>query len=52
MKGDGIDRIAAAIDAAEDFSDPLDGLAARTATNAGAAFAPEMLERLDRTQES
>jgi hypothetical protein len=46
MTGDGIDRIAAAIDAAEDFSDPLDGLAARTATDAGAAFAPEMLGRL------
>ncbi|WOH47551.1 hypothetical protein [Bradyrhizobium sp. sBnM-33] len=46
MSGVGIGRIAAAIDAAEDFRDPLNDLAARTATNAGAAFAPEMLGRL------
>ena len=46
MTIDGIDRIAAAIDAAEDFRDPLNDLAARTATDAGAAFAPEMLGRL------
>jgi hypothetical protein len=46
MTGAGIDRIAAAIDAAEDFRDPLDDLAARAATDAGAAFSPEMLGRL------
>jgi hypothetical protein len=46
MTSDGMDRIAAAIDAAQDFRDPLDDLAARTASNVGAAFTPEMLERL------
>jgi hypothetical protein len=46
MTDDGMDRVAAAIDAAQDFGDPLDDLAARTATDAGAAFTPEMLERL------
>ena len=38
--------IAAAIDAAEEIRDPLDGLVERTATDPGAAFAPEVLERL------
>ena len=38
--------IAAAIDAAEEVRDPLDDLVERTNANRGAAFAPEMLERL------
>ena len=38
--------IAAAIDAAEDFPDPLDGLVEKAATDPGAAFAPDVLERL------
>ena len=39
-------RIAAAIDAAQDVCDPLDGLVERTVTDRGAAFEPDMLERL------
>jgi hypothetical protein len=39
-------EIAAAIDAAEDVRDPLDGLVEKTATDPGAPFAPEVLERL------
>lgn len=38
--------IADAIDAAEDIRDPLEGLAEKTAADPGAAFAPEVLERL------
>ncbi len=38
--------IAAAIDAAEDLRDPLDGLVERTTVNPGAPFAPEVLEQL------
>lgn len=38
--------IAAAIDAAEDIRDSLDGLVERTAVDPGAPFAPEALERL------
>jgi hypothetical protein len=38
--------ITAAIDAAEDIRDPLDGLVEKTATDPGAPFAPEALERL------
>lgn len=38
--------IAAAIDAAEEIFDPLDGLVERNATDPGAAFMPETLERL------
>jgi hypothetical protein len=38
--------IAAVIDAAEDIHDPLDGLVEKTATDPGAPFAPEALERL------
>ena len=38
--------IAAAIDAAEDIRDPLEGLVEKTATDPGAPFAPELLERL------
>ena len=40
------DPICAAIDAAEEVRDPLEGLVERTAADAGAAFAPEVLERL------
>jgi hypothetical protein len=38
--------IAAVIDAAEDIRDPLDGLVEKTATDPGAPFVPEALERL------
>ena len=38
--------IAAAIDAAEDIRDPLEGLIERTATDPGAPFAPDTLARL------
>jgi hypothetical protein len=38
--------ISAAIDAAEEVRDPLDGLVERTVADAGAAFAPEVLPRL------
>ncbi len=38
--------IAEAIGAAEDIPDPLDGLVEKTASDPGAAFKPEVLERL------
>ena len=38
--------IAAAIDAAEEILDPLDGLVEKSANDPGAAFTPEVLERL------
>ncbi len=38
--------IAAAIDAAEDIRDPLEGLVERTATDPGASFTPDTLARL------
>jgi hypothetical protein len=38
--------IAAAIDAAEEIRDPLEGLAERTATDPGAPFVPDTLVRL------
>ena len=38
--------IAAAIEAAEKFTDPLDGLVERVSDDPGAAFVPEVLERL------
>jgi hypothetical protein len=38
--------IAAAIDAAEDIRDPLEGIVERTTTDPGAAFAPDTLARL------
>ena len=38
--------IAAAIGAAEDIRDPLEGLVERTATDPGAPFAPDALARL------
>ncbi len=40
------DLIAAAIDAADDMLDPLEGLAEKTAADPGAPFAPESLEAL------
>ena len=46
MTSDGMDRIVAAIDGAQDISDPLEGLVDRAALDAGAAFTPEMLECL------
>jgi hypothetical protein len=38
--------VCAAIEAAEEIRDPLDGLVERAAAGPGAAFAPEVLERL------
>jgi hypothetical protein len=50
MKGDETNKpenlIAAAIDAAGDVRDPLEGLGERTATDPGAPFAPDTLARL------
>ena len=50
MNGDETNKpenlIAAAIDAAEDVRDPLEGLVERTATDPGAPFAPDTLARL------
>ena len=50
MNGDDTDEpenlIADAIDAAEDIRDPLEGLVEKAATDPGAAFVPEVLERL------
>ena len=40
------DAVCAAIDVAEEVRDPLDGLVERTVADAGAAFVPEVLERL------
>jgi hypothetical protein len=40
------DLITAAIDAAEDVRDPLEGLVEKAKTDPGAAFVPEVLERL------
>jgi len=42
----GVDPIAEAIGAAEDIADPLDGLVEKCAADPGAAFTPEVLERL------
>jgi hypothetical protein len=44
--------IAEAIDAAEEVHDPLDGLVERTATDPGAPFEPDVLERLAALQKS
>ena len=50
MNGDETNKpenlIAAAIDAAEDIRDPLEGLVERTATDPSAPFAPDILVRL------
>jgi hypothetical protein len=42
----GANSIAEAIGAAEDMPDPLDGLLEKSAADPGAAFAPDVLERL------
>jgi hypothetical protein len=47
----GLNRIAEAIGAAEDVPDPLDGLIEKCATDPGAGFAPEVLERLGSLKE-
>src|SRR5262249_36756709 len=39
-------QVAEAIGAAEEIPDPLDGLVEKTASDPGAAFTPEVLERL------
>jgi hypothetical protein len=44
--GESENLIAAALAAAEDIRDPLEGLVERTAIDSGAAFAPDVLERL------
>ena len=46
------EAVAAAIDAAEEVHDPLDGLVERAATDPGAPFAPDVLERLAALQKS
>ena len=46
------EAVAAAIDAAEEVHDPLDGLVERTATDPGAPFVPDALERLAALQNS
>jgi hypothetical protein len=46
IPGEPENLIAAAIDAAEDIRDPLDGLVERTATDLSAPFVPDVLERL------
>jgi hypothetical protein len=50
MNGDHKNRtqklIAAAIDAAEDIADPMDGLLEKSASDPSAAFTPKVLERL------
>ena len=43
---EGENLIAAAIDEAEDFRDPLEGLVERTRNDPGAPFAPGVLVRL------
>jgi len=49
---DAEDAVAAAIDAAEEVHDPLDGLIERTGTDPGAPFEPDVLERLAALQKS
>ena len=46
IENDHLNPILDAIDAAEEIFDPLDGLVEKTASEAGAAFTPEMLVRL------
>jgi hypothetical protein len=47
LNGNGNENaVSAAIDAAEEVRDPLEGIVERTRTDPGAAFAPEILERL------
>src|SRR5262249_3319918 len=46
IPGEPENLIAAAVDAAEEIRDPLDGVVERTATDPGAPFAPDALKRL------
>ena len=46
IDGEDLNPILDAIDAAEDIPDPLDGLVEKSAEDPGAAFTPEVLERL------
>ncbi|MEO1959791.1 MAG: hypothetical protein ABGW82_02235 [Paracoccus sp. (in: a-proteobacteria)] len=46
IDGEDLNPILDAIDAAEDIPDPLDGLVEKSAEDSGAAFTPEVLERL------
>lgn len=46
IDGEDLNPIVDAIDAAEEISDPLDGLVEKSAEDPGAAFAPDVLERL------
>jgi hypothetical protein len=46
VEHDSENLLAAVINAADDIRDPLDGLVERTAADPGAAFMPEVLERL------
>jgi hypothetical protein len=46
MSEEAENTIAAAIDAAEDIRDPLEGLVERTKTDPGAAFVPPVVQRL------
>ena len=46
IESDGLDSILNAINAAEEVTDPLEGLAERSAEDPGAACVPEVLERL------
>jgi hypothetical protein len=43
---DNTDAVSAAIENAEEFHDPLEGLVERVASDPKAAFEPEVLERL------
>lgn len=46
IDGEDLNPILDAIDAADDIPDPLDGLVEKSAEDPGAAFTPEVLERL------
>jgi len=46
IDGEDLNPILGAIDAAEEIPDPLDGLVEKSAEDPGAAFTPEVLERL------
>ena len=46
IQNEGLSPILDAIDGAEEILDPLDGLVEKSAENPGAAFTPEVLERL------
>lgn len=46
IETEALDPILDAIEAAEEITDPLDGLVEKSAEDPGAAFTPEVLERL------